>query len=120
MPDMPIEAVIALIISSVVLVIGIITLVLLYRRGKAQSKEVSLDVSKLLEALGGPDNIEKTVLENKRLKVTLINPKLVSQTLLKNLDIAAFLSGKEIKLLIKEEWVAVKNQLDQLRNEGMK
>jgi phosphotransferase system IIB component len=114
---MPLEALIALIVSLVVLVSGIIILIFLYRQNQVKSKSVDLDVSTLLEALGGAANIEKTALENKRLKVTLIHPKLVSQTLLKTLDVAAFLSGKEIKLLIKENQVAVKNQLDQIRNE---
>ena len=53
----------------------------------------------LLEALG-KDNILNIILDHKRLKIQLIDPKLVSQASLKNLNISGFLSGKELKLLI--------------------
>jgi len=112
------EQVIVLSISLAVIVLGITYLYIYHIKSKGKSQvTVSIDTHKLLEALGGKDNVLDTFLDHKRLKVHLANPKLVSQSLLKSLQISGFLAGKELKLLIKDNPIELKNNLDKLRNE---
>lgn len=112
------EQLLTLIISVVVIILGVTYLYLFHKKSVSlKTQKPSININKLLEALGGDTNILSTSLDNKRLKVTLENPKLVSQTLLKSMDIAGFLSGKELKLLIKENPLEIKKNLDTLRNE---
>lgn len=115
------NSIITLIVALVVLIAGGTYLFISYKKkNKSESKPSLLDTKKLLEALGGKSNIQNITLDNKRLKVLLDNPKLVSQTLLKSMDISGFLTGKELKLLIKDNPVEVKNNLDKIRNEVSK
>lgn len=112
------EQIIALSISLAVIVLGVTYLYIYHRKNQKSSKGTAvLDVQRLFEALGGKENINGTFLDHKRLKIQLNNPKLVSQALLKTLDISGFLTGKELKLLIKDNPIEVKNNLDKLRNE---
>ncbi len=112
------EQLLTLIISVVVVILGVTYLYLYHRKAVSiKGDHAALNVNKLIEALGGKTNILSTSLDNKRLKVMLEDPKLVSQTLLKTMDIAGFLSGKELKLLIKENPLEVKRNLDAIRNE---
>ncbi|WP_162146782.1 hypothetical protein [Acholeplasma granularum] len=110
--------IITLIVSLIVIAVGMTYLYLYHRKNTQDSKnKMTINIKTLLEALGGANNIIDTFLDHKRLKVKLENPKLISQTLLKSLEISGFLTGKEIKLLIKDNPVDVKNKLDKLRNE---
>lgn len=112
------EQIIVLSISLAVIVLGITYLYIYHIKSQGiQKKTVHVDTQKLLEALGGKDNVLDTYLDHKRLKVHLVNPKLVSQSLLKSLEISGFLTGKELKLLIKDNPIELKNNLDKLRNE---
>jgi phosphotransferase system IIB component len=112
------EQILVLSISLAVIVLGITYLYIYHIKTKGiKQVTVSIDTQKLLEALGGKDNILDTYLDHKRLKVHLVNPKLVSQSLLKSLEISGFLTGKELKLLIKDNPIELKNNLDKLRNE---
>ncbi|MBG0762631.1 hypothetical protein IY230_03250 [Acholeplasma laidlawii] len=112
------EQIITLSISLIVIVLGVTYLYIYHRKNQKSSKgTMVIDVQRLLEALGGTENINGTFLDHKRLKIQLNNPKLVSQALLKTLDISGFLTGKELKLLIKDNPIEVKNNLDKLRNE---
>src|SRR5690606_30908107 len=95
--------IITLITAIVVAIIGIGIIFFYIRKSKQKTAaQPSIEVKTLLEALGSRENILATALDNKRLKLTLYNPKLVSQTLLKSMGIAGFLTGKELKLLIKD------------------
>ncbi|MBN3490645.1 hypothetical protein JV173_03860 [Acholeplasma equirhinis] len=111
-----------LIIASIVVLLGaaFIVFYVLKTKQNKEKAQPTIDVSTLLEALGGASNIVQTSLDNKRLKVTLSNPKLVSQTLLKSMGIIGMLSGKELKLLIKDNPVTIKTKLDQLKSEVTK
>lgn len=116
--EMTQEQIITLIISIVVLTAGVAYLYFYYKKAKRPAKkETTIAADTLLQALGGASNILSTALENKRLKISLENPKLVSQTLLKSMGIAGFLSGNELKLLVKDNPLEVKTNLDQLRSE---
>ncbi|HLT00455.1 MAG TPA: hypothetical protein VK005_03085 [Acholeplasma sp.] len=113
--------IITLIIAIVVAISGFGFIFLFIRKSKQKTAaQPSIEVKTLLEALGGKENILATALDNKRLKLTLANPKLVSQTLLKSMGIAGFLTGKELKLLIKDNPLNVKTKLDQLISEVSK
>src|SRR5690554_844000 len=112
------EQIITLSISLIVIVLGVTYIYIYHRKNQKSSKKtMGIDVQRLLEALCGTENINCTFLDHKRLIIQLNNPKLVSQALLKTLDISGFLTGKELKLLIKDNPIEVKNNLDKLRNE---
>ena len=53
------------------IIIGIVLLIVLLAVLKANSKDASLDFNKLVEALGGKDNIIDTEITLSRFKVTL-------------------------------------------------
>lgn len=106
-----------LIACLVVALIGCIYLSIYYaKQKKSKSNKELFDVNKIVTALGGVENILSTKLDNKRLKITLFEPKLVSQETLKSMNISGFMTGKEIKLLVKENPKVLKDSLDQIRN----
>jgi len=55
----------------------------------------------LVESLGSIKNIKSVSIEHKRLKLNLIDLKLVKANVLKDLQTPAILKGKEVTLLIK-------------------
>lgn len=60
-------------------------------------------LDQLVNALGGIDNIVQASKEHQRLKVLVQNIKLLDANSLKVLQLAAFLKGREVTLLIKNQ-----------------
>ncbi|CDR31137.1 Uncharacterised protein [Acholeplasma oculi] len=110
--------IITLIISIIVILLGVIYLYIYHKRVTLTETETKkIDVNGLVDALGGITNLNMVRLEDKRLKIGLINPKMVSQTLLKSQGIVGFLTGNELKLLIKENAIEIKNVLEKMISE---
>lgn len=107
------------ILIASVLVITIISVLFLIFKKTKKSKTIvkNLDYQELLEALGGSINIIKVSLEHQRLKVILNDLKIVNQNLLKKLEIPAFLKGKELTLLIKNQTKEVLSYLSERQKE---
>ena len=108
-----------LIIGGAICIVGtIILLVVKLKKGskKIEDKIVLRDgfVDDLVNALGGIDNIINVVIANKRLGVGLKSIKLVSQDALKAMEISAFMSGNQIKILLKIEPESVYEMLQSL------
>lgn len=105
-----------IIIASVLAVVLIIILLLILRR---KPKEVipTLDYDELLIGLGGKDNLSDLSMEHQRLKVKVNDLKKVDQTILKKLEIPAFLKGKELTLLIKNHTKEVLSYLSERKKE---
>lgn len=76
-----------------------------------------LDYESLLQSLGGAINIQDISMEHQRLKVKIMDLKKVNQSLLKQLEIPAFLKGKELTLLIKHHTKEVLSYLGERRKE---
>jgi len=100
-------------------VIGIIIgLLLLIKRKKPQVKALSNDyINQLYEALGSNRNIKQLELVQKRLQIEVNQLASVNQELLKRLDIPAFVTGKKITLLIKDNANEVFKYLNEKRKE---
>ena len=100
-------------------VIGIIVgLLLLIKRKKPQVKALSNDyINQLYEALGSNRNIKQLELVQKRLQIEVNQLASVNQELLKRLDIPAFVTGKKITLLIKDNANEVFKYLNEKRKE---
>ncbi|MFU8792950.1 MAG: hypothetical protein ACNA7K_02905 [Acholeplasmataceae bacterium] len=103
-----------------VLLILILFISLLKRRPKKESIKTldQQELNQLYEALGQKENILKVDLEHQRLKVDLKDTKKVNPTLIKALNIPAFLTGNTIKLLIKSSPKAVQTYLENKRKEA--
>ena len=108
-----------IIISIVILalVIGLIIYLLVKNRKTATHHIDTVDTNDLLKALGTLDNINHIELVQKRLQIEVKNVKAIDQTLLKQLDIPAFLTGKKITLLIKDNAKTVYSNLNEKRKE---
>ena len=108
-----------IIISIVILalVIGLIIYLLVKNRKTATHHIDTVDTNDLMKALGTLDNINHIELVQKRLQIEVKNVKAIDQTLLKQLDIPAFLTGKKITLLIKDNAKTVYSNLNEKRKE---
>jgi phosphotransferase system IIB component len=90
---------------------------LLTSRKKQKVEEPTLDLELLLNSLGGSSNIERVSMEHQRLKVIINDLKRIDQLLLKQLEIPAFLKGRELTLLIKQHTKEVLSYLNERRKE---
>ncbi len=96
----------------------IIGLLLLIKRKKPQVKALSNDyINQLYEALGSNRNIKQLELVQKRLQIEVNQLASVNQELLKRLDTPAFVTGKKITLLIKDNANEVFKYLNEKRKE---
>jgi phosphotransferase system IIB component len=106
----------AIIILSLVILVLIIFLMMKSKK-KKKITPPKLDYESLLQSLGGAVNITDVSMEHQRLKVKLMDLKKVDQSLLKQLEIPAFLKGKELTLLIKHHTKEVLSYLGERRKE---
>lgn len=104
------------IIFGAALLVILLVLLLVFKK-KPKNEVQTLDVEKLLEALGGANNITELSSEHQRLKVVIKDIKRVKQDVLKALDIPAFLKGKELTLLIKHHTKEILSSLSERRKE---
>lgn len=92
--------IIGIAIGLVLISVGLILLL----KKKKTVKKPEMDpiyLNQLLAALGNADNITDAISEHQRLRIKVFNMKIVDADILKELDIPAFVKGKEITLLIK-------------------
>lgn len=105
-------------ISIAILAILLMTiLIMMIKRSKKHVEEPIQEdyLDQLVLALGGKNNIIKAMKEHQRLKVTVENIKLLNQNILKELELAAFLKGKEVTLLVKHQSEKVLTYLNEQR-----
>lgn len=107
-----------IIIAVSIISVAILTFIVMIRSKKPFVEPVNQDfLDQLIIALGGKQNILHAEKEHQRLKVTVENVKLLSAPALKALELAAFLKGKEVTLLVKHQSEKVLNFLNQQRKE---
>ncbi len=105
------------IVLASVLVLVIIAIVILLVSKKPKKVVPSMNFDELLIGLGGKENLNAISMEHQRLKVTVKDLKKVDQTVLKRLEIPAFLKGKELTLLIKNQTKEVLSYLSERQKE---
>lgn len=92
----------------------VILLIIVYRKPKEKNIPLDIDyLNKLLKSLGNTNNINEISIENKRIRLLLNDIKMVDANILKELEIPAFLKGKELKILIKNNTKEVYNFLNE-------
>lgn len=87
---------------------------------KKKPKQKPLDdayLDDLYQALGEKANIKSIELVQKRLQIEVAQVKMIKQDLLKKLDTPAFVTGKKITLLIKDNANDVFKYLNEKRKE---
>lgn len=104
-------------LSIGLLIILIIILLLWFFKPKKKLAIPLIDTYQLRDALGGQDNIMTLSLEHQRLKVVVKDLKVVKSTLLKELNIPAFLKGRELTLLIKHNQKEIMSFLSERKKE---
>lgn len=91
-------------IAIIVLLITSVFFITFFRSKKRFVEPINqVFLDQLVQALGGMDNIIQATKEHQRLKVSVQNMKLLDANSLKTLQLAAFLKGKEVTLLIKNQ-----------------
>lgn len=112
-----------IIYGAIILVVLATMIYTLYRtihlKKVKQSQPVLDEATKerILIALGGISNIIKTGIEHQRLHIEVKDTKKLDPTAFNQLEIPAFLTGKTIKLLIKNQPMAVIDYISNQRNE---
>jgi phosphotransferase system IIB component len=110
----------------IILVIVVATLIpfifLITQSKKKKSSSVStlsLDfLENLVKSLGTVDNIKSISSEHQRIKVMILDLKLIQANDLKALGTPAFLKGKELTLLVKHHTKDVIDYINLLKREG--
>lgn len=105
-----------IIIAVSATLVAILIFIIILRSKKPFPETVNQDfLDQLMIALGGKTNILNAEKEHQRLKVTVENVKLLKADMLKTLELAAFLKGKEVTLLVKHQSEKVLNFLNEQR-----
>ena len=98
------------------IIIGIVLLIVLLAVLKANSKDASLDFNKLVEALGGKDNIIDTEITLSRFKVTLKDTTIVNREGIQKLGARGIVEiDNQLKIVLGPESKQLKKYIDDLR-----
>jgi len=99
--------------AIIVLVLVIILLAIL----KAGKKDVHLEMNKLIEFLGGMDNIIETEITLSRFKVTLKNMEIVNKEGIQKLGAKGIVEiDNQLKIILGPESKQLKRYIDDLKN----
>lgn len=102
--------------AGVIILLAILLFVLFGLRKRREAKpELKIDqefMVKLIDSLGGKDNIKSYENDNGRVKFSLVDVKLIKQDLIKELSTTgAFIVSNNVKLLFKYDALTVMNNL---------
>lgn len=110
-------------VVALLLVLGlIIFFVYRYQKRTKKTKHKTIstaDITSIILGLGTKDNIVDVVKEHHRIKITIVDPKRLNAQTFKDLEISAFLVGKEVKMLVKQNTAAVYKALLDNRGGGI-
>lgn len=97
-------------------IIGIVLLVILLAVLKANKKDASMDLNKLVEYLGGKDNIIKTEVEMSRFKVTLKDVTKANKEGIQKLGAKGIVEiDNQLKIILDKESKQLKKYIDELK-----
>ena len=98
------------------IIIGIILLVVLLAVLKANSKDASLDFNKLVEALGGKENIVDTEITLSRFKVTLKDIDKANKEAIQKLGAKGIVEiDNQLKIILGPESKQLKKYIDEIK-----
>jgi len=98
------------------IIIGVVLLVILLAIIKATKKDVGLDFNKLVEYLGGKDNIIKTETEFSRFKVTLKDISKANKDGIQKLGAKGIVEiDNQLKIILGSESKQLKKYIDELK-----
>ena len=103
-----------------ILFIVLLSILVFFLARKKPTPEGGFDVeyfNLIYEALGGTENIIQAVTAHHRLQITVVNMKKVSGSKFRELQIPAFVKGKDITLLIKKHTQEVLSYIQERKKE---
>ncbi|BCR36046.1 hypothetical protein [Mariniplasma anaerobium] len=103
---------------GIIALFSLIFIVLKLTRKKGNILPVdNLFLNNIYKALGMKENIKSIDIKQQRLQIEVANMKAIDQELLKQTNTPAFVTGKKITLLIKNNTKQVFNYLNEKRKE---
>ena len=98
------------------IIIGVVLIILLLAILKAGRKDVQLDLNKLVEYLGGKDNIIKTETELSRFKVTLKDVSKANKEGIQKLGAKGIVEiDNQLKIILGPNSKQLKKYIDELK-----
>lgn len=98
------------------LIIGIVLIIVLLAILKANKKDANLDFNKLVEALGGKENIVKTEINLSRFKVTLKDVTKANKEAIQKLGAKGIVEiDNQLKIILGPESKQLKKYIDELK-----
>lgn len=98
------------------LIIGIVLIIILLAVLKANSKDAELDLNKLVEALGGKDNIIETEVALSRFKVTLKDVTKANKEQIQKLGAKGIVEiDNQLKIILGPESKQLKKYINDLK-----
>lgn len=97
-------------------IIGAVLLVILLAVLKANKKDASMDLNKLVEYLGGKENIIKTEVEMSRFKVTLKDVSIVNKEAIQKLGAKGIVEiDNQLKIILGPNAKALEKYIDDIK-----
>lgn len=98
------------------IIIGIVLIIILLAVLKANSKDAELDLNKLVEALGGKDNIIETEVALSRFKVTLKDVTKANKEAIQKLGAKGIVEiDNQLKIILGPESKQLKKYINDLK-----
>ena len=98
------------------IIIGVILLIILLAILKATKKDAGLDFNKLVELLGGKDNIISTETNMSRFKVTLKDVSLANKEGIQKLGAKGIVEiDNQLKIILGSESKQLKKYIDEIK-----
>ena len=98
------------------IIIGVVLLVVLLAVLKANKKDASMDLNKLVEYLGGKDNIIKTEVDMSRFKVTLKDVSKANKDGIQKLGAKGIVEiDNQLKIILDKDSKQLKKYIDELK-----
>ena len=98
------------------IIIGVVLLVILLAVIKANKKDASMDLNKLVEYLGGKENIIKTEVEMSRFKVTLKDISKANKEEIQKLGAKGIVEiDNQLKIILDKDSKQLKKYIDELK-----
>ncbi len=97
-------------------IIGVVLLIILFAVLKATRKDAHIDLNKLVEYLGGKDNIISTETNLSRFKVTLKDVSLADKEAIQKLGARGIVEiDNQLKIILGPESKQLKKYIDELK-----
>ncbi len=97
-------------------ILGVILLIILFAILKSQKKDVQIDLNKLVDYLGGKDNIIHTETNLSRFKVTLKDISLANKDAIQKLGAKGIVEiDNQLKIILGPESKQLKKYIDEIK-----